>query len=183
VTSRARLDVLSHVLWAGAAAEAVRRTGRFSRRDVAGAAAFGAMPDLVAVVPVAAWATSAPSFLDAVVAYVMAVPGREPAMPEWARLAEHHLHCSAHSLVVLALVTLAFAGLLRGLLPSLLGWWMHILLDIPTHSEDYYAVTVFYPFTQWSFDGVAWTAPAVLAANYAALVAAYGGLYLTRRRA
>jgi len=176
------VDVISHALWAGAAAEALRRAGRFSRRDVAGAAALGAMPDLVGMLPVTAWAAGSPSPLDSVLGYVWATPGQEPPMTAWARLAEHHLHCGAHSLVILALATMACAALLRPMLPALLGWWMHVLLDIPTHSEEYYAVTIFYPFTEWSVDGIAWTTPWVLATNWLLLAATYAALWRFRPR-
>ena len=140
------------------------------------------MPDLVALVPVIAWTLTSSSTFDAVVAYVTATPGREPAMAAWARLAEHHIHCSAHSVVVLILATAACWRWLPRVAPALLGWWMHLLLDVPTHSREYYAVTVFYPLTEWSFDGIAWTTPWVLAVNYAALAAAYLALFATRKR-
>ena len=170
------------MLWAGAAAESLRRSRRFTRGDVGGAAALGALPDLVSLVPVAAWAIGTSAPLRNMLDYVTAVPGTEPAMDTWARLAEHHIHCSAHSLVVLSVVTLICGRWLRVLLPALLGWWMHVLLDIPTHSEEYYAVTIFYPFTQWSFNGIAWTTPWVLAVNYAVLALAYTALFVTRPR-
>lgn len=173
------MDILSHALWAGAAAESLRRTGRLSRRQVAGAVALGALPDLVALVPVIAWAIISSASFDAVVAYLTATPGTEPEMAAWARMAEH-VHCSAHSVVVLAVATIACRRWLPAVLPAMLGWWMHLLLDIPTHSEEYYAVTLFYPFTRWSFDGIAWTTPWVLAVNYAALLAAYAALFTTR---
>jgi hypothetical protein len=140
------------------------------------------MPDLVALLPVTGWAVSSSKPLDSILAYVMALPGKEPEMDVWARLAEHHIHCSAHSLIVLSLVTLACWRWLPRVLPALLGWWLHLLLDIPTHSREYYAVTILYPFTEWSFDGIAWTTPWVLAVNYFALLIAYATLYAKRAR-
>lgn len=176
------MDLISHTLWAGAAAEALRRRGYFTRRDVFGAMAFGAAPDLVGAVPVLASVASGPEPLHVLYRYAMAVPGTEPILAGWARLLEHHFHCSAHSLVILIVCTVLALRFARAIAPSLLGWWLHLLLDIPTHSEEYYAVTLFYPFTEWSFDGIAWTDPAVLATNYALLAAAGISLWLTRKR-
>ena len=56
------MDVLSHALWAGAAAETLRRRSHFSRRDVILATAIGALPDLVGLVPVSIWAGNSPDW-------------------------------------------------------------------------------------------------------------------------
>ena len=147
-----------------------------------GAAAFGLMPDVVALVPVSIWAAGSESLMGAIRAYVFAQPGTEPAMPPWALLLEHNIHCSAHSLLVLGLVSLFSLWKRRWLLVPLGGWWLHLALDVPTHSREYYAVTIFYPLSEWSFDGIAWTTPEVLAGNYLALAITYGCLFATRSR-
>ena len=104
-------------------------------------------------------------------------------MAPWAHLLEHNLHCSAHSVLVLGLVTLVSAWRFRWFLVPLAGWWLHLALDVPTHSRDYYAVPVLYPLSEWSFDGIAWTHPAVLGLNYMGLALAYAWLFATRPRA
>ena len=43
------------------------------------------------------------------------------------------------------------------------------MIDVFTHSAGYYPVSVFYPFTDWAFDGIAWNQPGMLVLNYAAL--------------
>ena len=174
------MDIVSHALWAAAAAEALRRRGTFARRDVIVAGAFGAMPDLVGLVPVSAWAIGSPEPWNVVAAYVAAVPGQEPSMAGWARQSEHVLHCSAHSLVVLAFVALLAWRQGAATRAALLGWTLHIALDVPTHSSAYYAVTLLYPLSEWRFDGLAWTSPAVLAANWILLAATGAALWLTR---
>lgn len=45
-------------------------------------------------------------------------------------------------------------------------------MDVFTHSADYCAVPVLYPFTQRGFDGVVWNTPWMLALNCAAIGAA-----------
>jgi membrane-bound metal-dependent hydrolase YbcI (DUF457 family) len=64
-----------------------------------------------------------------------------------------------------------------------LGWCSHIVIDVFTHSAQFYPVPVLYPFTQRGFDGLAWNTPWFMAANYVALAAAACGLFFTRRRA
>lgn len=176
------MDVISHGLWATAVAEVLRRRGVVTTGQVAGTAAFGLMPDLMALVPVSIWAVGSESSIDAIRAYVFARPGSEPVMAPWAHILEHHIHCSAHSIIILSLITLLSFWRVRWMLVPLTGWWVHLALDVPTHSSEYYAVTVFYPLTEWSFDGIAWTHPAVLGMNYAALTLVYTWLFLTRKR-
>jgi hypothetical protein len=176
------VDVISHGLWATALGETLRRRGLASKWQVAGAAAFGLMPDLVALIPVSVWAIGSESATEAIRAYIFAQPGTEPVMAPWAQLLEHNIHCSAHSVVVLALITLLSFWKFRRLLIPLAGWWLHVVLDIPTHSREYYAVTIFYPISTWSFDGIAWTDPGVLVTNYMALAVTYAWLFATRPR-
>ena len=176
------MDVLSHGLWATAFGELLRRQGLATKPQVAGAAAFGLMPDLVALAPVSIWALGSESASGAIRAYIFAQPGSEPVMAPWAHWLEHNIHCSAHRVLVLGLVTLLSFWKFRWWLVPLMGWWLHLALDVPTHSREYYAVTIFYPLTEWSFDGIAWTHPAVIGANYVALAVAYGWLFATRAR-
>jgi hypothetical protein len=61
----------------------------------------------------------------------------------------------------------------------LLGWWSHIVIDIFTHSADFYAAPVLYPITQRGFDGIAWNTPWFMVLNYVAL--ACTGLWLFKK--
>ena len=128
------------------------------------------------------WAIGSESATGAIRAYILAQPGTEPVMAPWAHVLEHHIHCSAHSLLVLGAVTLLSFWKFRWFLVPLAGWWLHLALDLPTHSRDYYAVTVLYPFSDWAFDGIAWTHPEVWGLNYLALAVAYAWLFATSRR-
>lgn len=176
------MDVLSHGLWAAAAALALGRNRETSRGTVAGAVAFAVVPDIVPLLPVAVWAAGQGD-TGVVLDFVKAMPGREPPMPGVVTALSHHFHCIAHSALIAAAVALAAWRLLGRLWIPLVGWWAHIALDIPTHSDDYYAVPFLYPLTYWGFDGVPWTTPWVLALNFAALAATWTWLWRRRRRA
>ena len=39
---------------------------------------------------------------------------------------------------------------------GMLGWLLHILIDVPTHSKAYYATKIFWPLSDWGFDGIPW---------------------------
>ncbi|HYN58356.1 MAG TPA: hypothetical protein VET87_02245 [Rubrivivax sp.] len=102
-------------------------------------------------------------------AYTFALPDHEPTLPPRAGLLSHHLHCVMHSAVVAGVVTLVSWAVLRSLWIPLLGWWLHIVADVFTHSADFYPSPVLYPFTQRGFGGLAWNQPWMLALNYAIL--------------
>lgn len=86
-----------------------------------------------------------------------------------------------HSAPVAGLVTALGWAVRRVFWLPLLGWWSHLVIDVFTHSADYYAVPVLYPFTERGFDGIAWTTPWFMVLNYAALVLV-GTFLLVRRR-
>ena len=111
-------------------------------------------------------------------AYAVALPGQEPALPPMVELWSHHLHCVAHSAIIAVAVTLLAWALRRSLWIPLLGWWSHIVIDVFTHSADYYPSPVLYPITERGFDGLAWNTPWFIVLNYAAL--GLTGLWLWR---
>lgn len=147
---------------------------------VAATVVLAVAPDILPVVPVVAWSFSEPAPLRFLYEHVAALPGAEPRMPALAYQISHHLHCAAHSIVVAGVATAVLWRLRPRLVLPLMGWWLHIALDIPTHSNDYYAVPFLYPITYWGMNGIAWTTPWLLAVNYGALAAAY--VWLWRRK-
>ena len=176
------MDIVSHGLWAGAVAEAIRRRGNLQRPIVWTAVALGVLPDIAAVFPMVVWAAFQPDPYGLVVAYVNATPQTGPFIPAVVETMSHHAHCVTHSAVVAAIVSLAIWRKWPAIFPALIGWWLHIAIDIPTHSEDYYAVPFLYPLTYWGFDGVAWKTPWVMAVNFTGLALAYAALLLGRGR-
>ena len=88
----------------------------------------------------------------------------------------------AACVVLFAPVTLALWAWRRTLWLPLLGWWSHIVIDVFTHSADYYASPVLYPFTERGFDGIAWITPWFMALNYLALAMAGVALLVSARK-
>ena len=174
------MDILAHTLWAGIGVALLRRRRPVAPRVAAGAVALAALPDVVHLLPILAWWAVGSGTWAAVQAFAVALPGQEPALPASVAMLSHHLHCILHSAVVAAVVTALVWGLRPAWLLPLLGWWLHIVIDVFTHSADYYAVPVLYPFTERGFDGIAWNQPWMLALNYAALAATLGGLWWSR---
>lgn len=174
------VDIVAHGLWAFAGGEVLRRRGLVSDRQLAAGVTLAVALDLIQMIPVVLGVFAGLVSIAELGAYATANPGQEPILQPWVSALAHHLHCSMHSAVLTSVASLVAWWLRPAWLYPLLGWWLHIATDVPTHSADYYAVPVFYPFTYRGFDGFAWTSPWFMALNYAALVAI--GLWLYRTR-
>ena len=140
------------------------------------------LPDIPQLFPLIAWAAATGS-LHLIFDYALASPETEPWLPPLLQTIVHHLHCIAHSAVVAGTVTLLVWRLHRQWLIPVLGWWSHIVIDTFSHSAEFYAVPVLYPFTYRGFDGVAWNTPTFTLINYLTLAAVCILLLCTRNRA
>ncbi len=91
------------------------------------------------------------------------------------------LYQLSHSLVVFLLVIATYYIWKKRLPWVLLGWPLHILADVPTHSHAFYATPVFWPLTHWKFDGISWGAGYFTLYNYLAIGAAFLLLYIIKK--
>ena len=176
------MDIVAHTLWATAGATVIHRCRPLSRRTVIATLVLAALPDVLHLLPIAGWWIFADGSFAALRGYAVAIPGQEPGMPPLVQLFSHNLHCVMHSAPIAGLVTLVAWAARRAFWIPLLGWWLHIVIDVFTHSAEYYAVPVLYPFTERGFDGIAWITPWFMALNYLALAVTGVGLWLTRDR-
>jgi hypothetical protein len=174
------MDIAAHALWAGAGALLLQRRCGLAPRVVVATVVLATLADVVHLLPVLAWVVLGEGTVHALRDYVLATPGHEPPMPGGVLLVAHHLHCALHSAVVAGAVTLAGWLAARRVWFPLWGWWSHILIDVPTHAAEYYAVPVLYPFSDRGFDGVAWNTTGFMVLNYALLAAVWAGLLAKR---
>jgi len=175
------VDIFAHTLWAGVGVAFARRRWTITRRTAVATVGLAALPDVMHLLPILGWWIFGDGSAATLQAYVVAVPGNEPALPPLVNLLSHHLHCIMHSAIVAGAITAMLWAALRSLWIPLLGWWSHIVIDVFTHSASFYPVPVLYPFTQRGFDGLAWNTPWFLVLNYVFLVSAILWLVRTRK--
>ena len=144
---------------------------------------LAALPDVFHLLPIIGWWLLGDGSFATVRAYAIAVPGQIPWIPSLIVLWSQHLHCVLHSAVVAGSVTLLLWTIRQALWVPMFGWWSHIVIDVFTHSADYYPSPVLYPVTQRGFDGLAWNTPWFLVLNYAALCTAGCWLWMSRSNA
>lgn len=177
------MDIVAHTLWAGAGVALATRRWPIARRTAFMTMLLAALPDVFHLLPIIGWWLLGDGSFAIVRAYAIAVPGQEPSIPPLIALWSQHLHCVMHSALVAGAVTLLVWTIRRALWIPLLGWWSHIVIDVFTHSADYYPSPVLYPITQRGFDGLAWNTPWFLVLNYVVLCAVGWSLWRSRRNA
>lgn len=167
------MDLIAHALWAGAAGSGKKNLA--GRRIPVGWVVWWTMfPDLLAFGPpvtAALWLRLAGDARDAG-AYGGRLPWVHFGLP---------LYQLGHSLVVFAVVYAVVSVVARRPVLGLLGWLLHILIDIPTHSHSYYATRFLWPLSDYRFDGISWRTPWFLACTYGALAIVYLLLWGTGR--
>jgi hypothetical protein len=176
------MDILAHGLWVGIGVAWARRQWPVSRKAAAATVGLAVAPDLVQLAPLVVAALFGSEGVRLLSAYATALPGFEPAMSPLVAMLTHHLHCIMHSAVVAAAVTAIVWAWRKAPWWPLLGWWSHIVIDVFTHSADFYPSPVLYPITQRGFDGVAWNTPAFLIINYAAMAITVTALVFAARQ-
>lgn len=163
------MDVLAHVLWSWAI---LRKSGKFWL-----VALSSLLPDLFAFGPhlVASLFNGDLGFgkpeLHTIPSYVFSA---------------YHF---THSLVICIVVLLLIRFIRKEIPLWILGWPIHILIDIPTHSGQFFPTPFLWPVSEYYFNGISWGTPWFMILNYSFLVVAYVWLYTqngkthrTRRR-
>ena len=176
------MDIVAHALWAGTGMAAARRRWPVATRVLVVTMTLAALPDLFHLFPIMGWSILGDGSMATLRAWAVAVPGQEPWLPPMVLFLSHHLHCIAHSALVAGAVTWLMWVVIGSFWIPLVGWWSHIVIDVFTHSQDYYPSPVFYPITEQGFDGIAWNTPWFVVLNYTALGACALWLLLQRSR-
>jgi hypothetical protein len=159
------MDMVAHGLWTAAAALTANKSAGANIR-VGWAVWWGVFPDVLAFGPSVAAGL-----------WLRLAGGANSGSAEGHVLPHVHvglpLYPAGHSLVVFLLVFGLVSILARHFVFAMLGWLLHILIDIPTHSLSYYATRFLWPISDYRIDGIAWWTPWFWAATYGALGVVY----------
>jgi hypothetical protein len=163
------MEIVAHGLVAAAATVAARRLTRLNPQ-VLRVVCWSAFPDVLAF---------GPSF--AVSMWLRMTRGDLLEAADGRHLPHVHLglplYQIGHSLIALALVFGIVALLTRRVVVELLGWLVHVLIDIPTHSLSYYATRFLWPVADFRVDGIAWWTPWFWVCTYAVITVIYLALW------
>lgn len=163
------MDILSHGLWGSLA------FGRQTRKSFWLAFFFGIAPDLfsfgiftaatfLGLAPHPDWSSGQHPDPSQIPAYVYA------------------LYNVTHSLVVFIAVFGMVWLLRRQPLYALSAWGLHILLDIPTHSDGFFPTPFLWPLSDFSVSGIPWSHPIIFIPNVTLLITLYLWFFVVKKR-
>ncbi|HEY0221145.1 MAG TPA: hypothetical protein VGC58_02905 [Candidatus Paceibacterota bacterium] len=163
------MDILSHGLYGGVA------FGKRSKRDYIISFLFGVGPDLFSFGIL--FVSIILGFSD--MSFGKIEPPNYPVIPEYV----HHLYNLTHSLVLYGIffATLWFLGK-KSFSKLTLGWPLHILVDIPTHSSAFFPTPFLWPASSFYINGIPWSEPYIFFPNVVVLVSLYTYWYLKKKK-
>lgn len=159
------MDILSHGLWGGAPFY------NKSKKKFWYAFLFGIMPDLFAFVPnmvIMMFTTSNYKF------------GERPhlsAIPD----VVFRLYDVSHSLFVFLAVFLIVFLIRKKPFWPMIAWVIHIVMDIPTHTYEFFPTPFLWPFSNFKVDGISWGQQWFLIMDFSLLAVLYVVIYLAKR--
>tara|TARA_B100000686_G_C16365288_1_gene749776 strand:- start:229 stop:693 length:465 start_codon:yes stop_codon:yes gene_type:complete len=141
------MDTLSHALWG---------KGLFGYRKYRWLSfLFGALPDLFSF---------GIYFLFVIITKPLNLQFSKPELDEipiWV----FSLYDFSHSLIVAIIFILIIFKINKDLCFAMLAWPFHIILDFFTHSIQYFPTPIFWPISNYRFDGIPWSNPYIIAIN------------------
>lgn len=85
----------------------------------------------------------------------------------------HHLYQLSHSLVIWAVVFGLTWVTIKKMPWPLLGWALHICIDIFSHSSKFFPTPFLFPISKFYVNGWAWASPVFMIVNYSLLLLLY----------
>ena len=145
------MDTLSHALWG---------KGLFGYRKYRWASyLFGAIPDLLSFGVYGVF-----SFIKNPLNISFGPPDIS-TIPLWV----FSLYDFSHSLIIATFFLLFLFKVNKDIFFPALAWPLHIALDFFTHSLEYFPTPIFWPVSDYRFDGIPWSSPFIIIANIAVI--------------
>ena len=165
------MDVIAHGLWGGAPFFSQGRKKFFAGFLI------GMAPDLLSF---GVFHVMHPKWITLRLAGKISGPPALTILPPYV----FHAYNLTHSLFVWAVAFILLWRLTKNP-PWLLGaWLLHILCDIPTHAASYFPTPFLWPFPTPFVNGIPWSTPWFMIANYGTMIVVYSSMffYLRKRR-
>ena len=141
------MDTISHALWG---------KGLFGYRKYKWLPLFfGAIPDL---------ASFGIYFLFNIIINTSTMKLGKPELseiPSWV----FSLYNISHSLIIAMMFILIVYLFKRDFYFPMLAWPFHIILDFFTHSIEYFPTPIFWPISDYRFDGIPWSNSYIMISN------------------
>jgi len=158
------LDTISHALWG---------RGLFGYRKYRWyALVFGAFPDLLSF---------GLYFLFNIITNPLNFKLGKPSLetiPEWV----FYLYDFSHSLIIALICIAVIYKINKDFCFPMLAWPFHIVLDFFTHSKEYFPTPIFWPISDYRFDGIPWSNPFIWFGNLFLIILIFIYRYKTKKQ-
>lgn len=173
------MDIISHGLWSGILFKSIKLKKK--KFNFWCAAFWGMFPDIFAfIIPFIIWifalivgSESLPSSLkfDTITS----------AFP-YSNLVVI-LYNISHSLIILLIVFLLAWLIFRKPIWIMLGWLLHILIDIPTHLLKHFPTPMLWPISNFKINGlIYWREPLFMVLDIALLIIVYWTVFVRKKK-
>ena len=160
------MDIISHGLWGAAS------FGRKNRKSFWLSFFFGMCPDLfsfgIYFIAVFLGLNPAPSF--------HMEPPQDSFIPSYV----HTLYNISHSLITFTVLFFLLWLIFKRPIYEFLAWGLHILMDIPTHSYQFFPTPFLWPFSSVQVNGIPWSHAVIMIPNIILLVLLYSYFFAVR---
>jgi hypothetical protein len=171
------MDIFAHGLWAGAGAKALNKRKNARKVNIWAMVLWGMFPDLFAFTIPFIWLLGGFVFggfhLSQFSAYHPHVAEPTNASFFWPLQISNSLYNISHSLIIFSIVFLGVWAYFKQARLELLGWLLHILMDVPTHTYAFFPTPIFWPLFGWKFNGISWAVPWFMVLNYSLILLVY----------
>ena len=178
------MDIFSHGLWAGAGAMGLNKAQTKRWLNVWATAAWGVFPDLFAfsipfIFIIGSLIVGNGHLSDFGPHRLEPIAGRDSV---WLFQLASALYNISHSLIIFSVVFFGVWAYFKQARLELLGWLLHIIMDVPTHSYAFFPTPVFWPLFDWKFNGFSWGQPWFLLLDFSSLLLVYAFLWKKRTK-
>lgn len=164
------MDIVAHGLYGGAG------FAHKSKKSFWTAVWWGIFPDLIA------FGSFFPIFVWRYGFHREQIMRVEPPTIELIPRYVHIIYNFSHSLIIFALVFGLIWFFMKRPIYELLAWGLHILMDIPSHTNRFFPTPFLYPFSSFTVNGISWGTPWFFFSYWGVLIAIYGMVFLMRKR-
>lgn len=160
------MDTLSHGLWGGVA------FGRKNKKSFWLAFSIGIAPDIFS------FGVLFLSFLFSRETNFRSGPPDPSLIPVYI----DQLYNFTHSLVIFALVFFICWIIFQRPIMEILAWGIHIILDMFTHSFDFFPTPFLWPVSDFKINGNSWSEPWIFIPNVISLLIFYYWFFISKRK-
>lgn len=161
------MDVFAHGLWTNVMYRVIPQT-KNSKKTIWWGVVFGVLPDFASFTPI---------FILTLYRLLIGEGRWVDGRPEFESIPlaglTDQMYNLTHSLVIWAVVVLLIWAVRKKFPWLLLGWALHICIDIFSHSTEFFPTPFLYPLSGVEVNGVPWAHPVFMAINYGLLAAIY----------